>query len=205
MINLEEFVHSIHVATASAGEALIQKNLDLLERFFEPADDDDEDITHMAEIGRSDAKVEGKTLKRGEKKEPPSVDAPKLFMYGEYWGEIPILKPKMVAMQYPTVTRNGPGVQTVNVPLITLIPLSQVELREMSFSTELELSVNGDALQVSFPKRTLKAREMAEEGAKQWHGGRAKLEVKIAAMETPDGLKYIVDGYERALRAQVPG
>ncbi len=205
MINLEEFVHSIHVATASAGEALIQKNLDLLERFFEPADDDDEDITHMAEIGRSDAKVEGKTLKRGEKKEPPSDDTPKLFMHGEYGGEIPILKPKMVAMQYPTVTRNGPGIQTVNVPLITLIPLSQVELREMSFSTELELSVNGDALQVSFPKRTLKAKEMAEEGAKQGHGGKAKLEVKIAAMETPDGLKYIVDGYERALRAQVPG
>ncbi|WP_367990674.1 hypothetical protein AB2S62_18485 [Vibrio sp. NTOU-M3] len=46
---------------------------------------------------------------------------------------------------------------------------------------------------------------MAEEGAKLGNGGKAHLEVKIAAMETPDGLKYIIDGYERALRAQVPG
>ncbi|MFM2480881.1 DUF2589 domain-containing protein [Celerinatantimonas sp. YJH-8] len=205
MINLEEFVHSIHVATASAGEALIQKNLDLLERFFEPADDDDEDIAHMADIGRSDAKVEAKAGRRAPQNSPPAGEPPKKFMSHDWGGDIPILKPKMVAMQYPTVTKNGPAVQTVNVPLITLIPLSQVELQEMSFSTELDLSVNGDALQVSFPKRTLKAKEMADEGASLGNGGKAKLEVKIAAMETPDGLKYIVDGYERALRAQVPG
>lgn len=198
MINLEEFVHSIHVATASAGEALIEKNLGLLERFFEAAEEDDEDITHMAHVGRSDRKAESRSPRRSKReteRDGFSVDSE----------DIPVLRPRMVAMQYPTVTKDGPGVQTVNVPLITLIPLSQVELREMSFATELDLSVNGDALQVSFPKRTLKNQEMAEEGAKLGNGGKAHLEVKIAAMETPDGLKYIIDGYERALRAQVPG
>ncbi len=199
MINLEEFVHSIHVATASAGEALIEKKLGLLERFFEPAEDDDEDIAHMAHVGRSDRKAESRTptrAKRDTNRESFSVNSN---------DDVPVLRPKMVAMQYPTITKDGPGVQTVNVPLITLIPLSQVELREMSFATELDLSVNGDALQVSFPKRTLKNQEMADEGAKLGNGGKAHLEVKIAAMDTPDGLKYIVDGYERALRAQVPG
>lgn len=201
MINLEEFVHSIHVATASAGEALIEKNLGLLDRFFETAEDDDDDIGHMAHAGRSDRNPANRSVRRAKRDKDRdsngfSVDSDE---------DIPVLRPRMVAMQYPTVTKDGPGVQTVNVPLITLIPLSQVELKEMSFATELDLSVNGDALQVSFPKRTLKKQEMAEEGAKPGNGGKAHLEVKIAAMETPDGLKYIVDGYERALRAQVPG
>lgn len=199
MINLEEFVHSIHVATASAGEALIEKNLSLLERFFEPADEDDDGIAHMANISQSDRQVESSAPNRTNSNENNANS------FSIHDDDIPILKPRMVAMQYPTVTKQGPAVQTVNVPLITLIPLSQVELKEMHFSTELDLSVSGESLQVSFPKRTLKSQEINEEGGKVGNGGKAHLEVKIAAMETPDGLKYIVDGYERALRAQVPG
>ncbi len=168
MINLEEFVQSIHIATAAAGEALIQKNLDLIDRFFDEVDEEEAGhaIAHMASAGRSDAQVES--------------DA------------------------YSPLSRKRSSSQS-RQSLISLVPLSQVQLKEMNFSTELELSVNGDALQVSFPKRTLKSQEMAEEGANMGNGGKAKLEVKICATETPDGLKYIVDGYERALRAQVPG
>lgn len=221
MINLEEFVQSIHIATAAAGEALIQKNLDLIDRFFDEVDEEEAGhaIAHMASAGRSDAQVESDAYSPRSRKRSSSQSrqSPQRRRSddnsGDYddhdgndiYDDIKLLKPKMVAMQYPIVTKDGPGIQTVNVPLISLVPLSQVQLKEMNFSTELELSVNGDALQVSFPKRTLKSQEMAEEGANMGNGGKAKLEVKICATETPDGLKYIVDGYERALRAQVPG
>ena len=174
----------------------------MLERFFEPADDDDDGIAHMARIDQSDRKVEGSAPKLGHARSSESAK-PRSFTVDD--DDIPVLKPRMVAMQYPTLTKEGPTVQKVNVPLIILIPLSQVELKEMHFSTELDLSVSGDALQVSFPKQTLKSQELREERAKSGNGGKAHLEVKICAMETPDGLKYIVDGYERALRAQVPG
>lgn len=123
MINLEEFVHSIHVATASAGEALIQKNLDLLDRFFEIADEQDGDIVHMADIGRSDAKVEGKSPERSHsdrQEQEQNGSSIRAFGGDRPSDQIPILKPKMVAIQYPTVTQEGPSVQTVNVPLINL-------------------------------------------------------------------------------------
>lgn len=186
MINLQEFVQTIHTATAAAGEALIQKNLGLIDQFFEPVEDETE---------RSSTAPSRKASVNARSDTPiPTEESP-----------VQIMRPRMVAVQYPKTTKDGASIQTVNVPLITLVPLSQVELKEMEFSTELELSVNGEDLQVSFPKRTAKSQDLAAEGANLGNGGKAKLHVKIAAMETPDGLRYLVDGYERALRSQIPG
>jgi hypothetical protein len=186
MINLQEFVQTIHTATAAAGEALIQKNLGLIDQFFEPVEDEPE---QPASGNARKAAINSRTETQTPNEEPP----------------VQVMKPRMVAVQYPKTTKDGASIQTVNVPLITLVPLSQVELKEMEFATELELSVNGEDLQVSFPKRTAKSQDLAAEGANLGNGGKAKLEVKIAAMETPDGLRYLVDGYERALRSQIPG
>lgn len=218
MVNLEEFIQSIHSSTAAAAEALIKKNLGLIDQFFEPVDSQEasEVIARMASAGKSDAKVEAPEDTQRRVRSATGIFAEEAQLdrrpqqprrkEEDSDDELALLRPKMVALQYPLATPEGPRIQVVHVPLISLVPLSQVQLKELNFSTELDLSVHGDALQVSFPKRQAAAEDSRDnQSPSAPKGTRAQLEVKISAMETPEGLKYVVDGYERALRAQIPG
>ncbi len=244
MIDLGEFIHTIHVATASAAEALMSKNLELLESFFEDVTEavDVDEVTRMAAAGTSDTNgaVNPKATAEAIKKSADLLaEANKAVIKEGGPGNGPgdndgntggddkggnddannddannnaklksrLLKPKMVALQYPLTTKDGPRVHVVHVPLISLVPISQVQLADLKFTTELDIGLSGDTLLVSFPKAESEKGAGAGKNSdkSELKTSRASLEVAINSTTTPAGLKHLVDGFERALRAQIPG
>jgi len=52
------------------------------------------------------------------------------------------LTPKMVAIDYPQVTREGARSHTVHVPLIALAPVSNVRLQSLVFRADLDVQID---------------------------------------------------------------
>lgn len=112
-------------------------------------------------------------------------------------------KPKMVEMAFPSRTPDGMEMVTAEVPLLVLSPLNTPKVEEVKFTADLEVSTNEkNELLVSFDTKKRKGFFSSSDSEKD---GNAHLEITIKAGESPEGLKRIIEGYERALRAQIPG
>lgn len=113
-------------------------------------------------------------------------------------------RPKMVDMEFPSRTPDGIETVSVKVPLLTLSPLNTPKVEQVKFTADLEVSTNEqDELLVAFPQ-TKKPSLFSSSSANE-KSGNAHLEIIISAGEAPEGLQKIIEGYERALRAQIPG
>jgi hypothetical protein len=116
------------------------------------------------------------------------------------------LKAKTVTLQYPAYSENGEVVmKDVHVPLIALIPITMPEISEVKFRTNLELFIENDNLQVNFSPKKLPSGSGAGWGVdekSETNGG--MLEITIIPNKGTDGLNYIIDGYEKVLRGQIP-
>lgn len=112
-------------------------------------------------------------------------------------------RPKMIDMEFPSRTPKGVETVTVKVPLITLTPISSPRIAEVKFHTELEITTdeNGELL-VAFPSAKGKGFSLKGE---QRSSANTSLEITLKGNEPPEGLQKIIEGYERALRAQIPG
>lgn len=113
-------------------------------------------------------------------------------------------KPKMIDMEFPS--RSADGVETViaKVPLITLSPISSPKITQVKFSTELEITTDtaGDLL-VAFP--STKKSGLFSRSNEAGSTANTSIEITLTGNEPPEGLQTVIDGYERALRAQIPG
>lgn len=107
------------------------------------------------------------------------------------------LKAKTVALQFPENTTNGTVMRQVHVPLITLIPVSMAQVSEVKFKTNLELQIEKDALLVSFPSATPTVEGSVAPTT-------ASIEITLTPQETSEGLKKLIEGYEKLLRSQIP-
>jgi Protein of unknown function (DUF2589) len=110
------------------------------------------------------------------------------------------LKPKNVIVEYPVLTASGKlETAEVHVPLITLVPLSisQIEKAKLTVNFDLE-AVDGE-LQLTFMKQS---------GGGLFSGKpkieRNNMEITIAPIQTSEGLKLLVEGYEAILKRQIP-
>ena len=114
-------------------------------------------------------------------------------------------RPKMVAMEFPSRTHDGIKTVTANIPLIALSPISSPRIKEVKFTTELEItsSKEGEELYVSFPPANRTG--LFARGDAAASTSNAKLEITLTGHEPPEGLQKIIEGYERVLRAQIPG
>lgn len=118
------------------------------------------------------------------------------------------LKPKTVTIQYPQVTAKGVEVHDVHVPIIALIPIAMAEISEVKLKTTLELSLEDDVLLVGFPSKKNPAQKKDNKDPTEEDKSclpHSSLEITLCPSTPPDGLKKIVEGYEKALRAQIPG
>jgi hypothetical protein len=115
----------------------------------------------------------------------------------------PDYKPKMIDMEFPSRTPNGVETMNVKVPLITLTPISSPRISEVKFTTELEITTDeqGDLL-VAFPSS---GKGKSFLGGDSGNSANTSIEIVLKGHEPPEGLQKIVEGYERALRAQIPG
>lgn len=103
------------------------------------------------------------------------------------------LVPKIVELEYPTLNDAGDVTTTiVQVPLITLVPVTASKIEKATVTAEFALEVVNDELLISFPND--KPSEKATFG---------KLEIVISPQEPTDGLELIIEGYANALKRQI--
>ena len=111
-------------------------------------------------------------------------------------------RPKMVAMAFPSQGANGVESTIVNVPLITLCPISSPRIKDVKFSADLEVTTDtDDQLIVAFRPPQVKGGD----NTITKDTTNTRIEISLVGHEPPEGLQKIVEGYEKALRAQIPG
>lgn len=133
----------------------------------------------------------------------PTEDTPQTLSLSTV-GVATALKPKCVTLMYPQETATGLTDVPVTVPLISLVPISAARIQEVRFSTQLEVGMDDNgAMQVAFPSRSGSGLFGGAKSASSSH--LATLEIVLNDSTNPEGLQLLVEGYERALRAQIPG
>jgi hypothetical protein len=156
MIGFKSFVEAIHQAIAEAADVLIDKNRNLLEKYFETVTDK----------SGADNAAEGQ----------------KAF------------KPKTVLLDYPTLDEMGEVVTSqIQVPIITLIPITASQVEKATLTAEFQLSIVNDELFIDFPGAKKKDENTTT----------GKLEIVISPKETTEGFQQIIAGYEMALKRQI--
>ena len=111
------------------------------------------------------------------------------------------LVPKTVVLEFPSTDKNGKAITTpVHVPLITLVPLSNARIEKATISVEFDLKSHQnedgeDVLELTFPKQGQGPGDSTKS---------SKMELTIAPMEAPDGVKILVEEYEGVLKRQMP-
>jgi len=111
------------------------------------------------------------------------------------------LTPRMVVMRYPRETSAGPGEHKVMVPLLSLSPISNIRMSTVKLEMDLEVLESEEGLKVGFPsqKKTFFGGEKTEQNVPN-----AKVTINLSTDENPPGLKAVIEGYDKALRAQIP-
>lgn len=109
---------------------------------------------------------------------------------------------KTISLSYPVINAEGDIDKIkIDVPLITLVPISVPAIEELRFSTNLEVAIENDQLMVSFsPEPSGKVKGL-NAGGKQF----AQLDLIIKPQEKTQGLNKLIEGYEKLLRSQIPG
>ena len=210
MINIEQFINVIHSAVISANETLKQENLNLVRDYFEDTgeveemqdslDDALEQVEEALKHTRptkamldsvKEAFVNAKESLQDEGKTQRKAKSPSC------------LRAKTVTLQYPDQTSKGVVMRNVNVPLIALMPVSLPQVSEVKFKTNLEIMVDKDDLKIDFP---MKGQNMKTEGLSvDDQPTNTSIEITITPQENAEGLKRLIEGYERTLRSQIPG
>jgi hypothetical protein len=175
MINFDKLVKVIHDSAISANQAIMDENLKLIDTYFE-------NNSGELLVDNDDARAEGDF---NEKKKTKGT-----------------LKPRTIIVEFPEQTEKGVIMKKVNVPLIALIPVSVTEVSEIRFQTDLEIMIENDGLKVGFLSKTPTSR--FKRTPNQENLQTSRLEIVINPKETSKGLKSLIEGYEKVLRAQIP-
>lgn len=214
MIVFEKFIQAIHNAVLTANVALQKKNEDIIKDYFEDADGAEdlqkslnealEATTEVLEQDRPDAELYEKaedSLTKAKKALQGKSDPDD--MVAQSFGS---LQPKTVSIQYPDQTKDGLIHREVKVPLITLVPLSMSQVTEVKLHAELEVTVDSstDELMVSFPVNVPAGEDGVKDDADKSKSNLATIDITIQPHRGTPGLRKLVEGYEKVLRAQIP-
>ncbi|HKJ42090.1 MAG TPA: hypothetical protein VKA27_08335 [Sunxiuqinia sp.] len=86
----------------------------------------------------------------------------------------------------------------VHVLLITLAPVAMSQIEKAKLTANFEMQIVDGELQLNFTDRS---RSGNGRKSKTSHG---KLEITITPQESSKGLKQLIEGYENALKSQIP-
>lgn len=212
MFSFKSFIEAIQGAILSANDALMAKNLSLLNEYFEKDDDDgeiqkriDQAIENASEVIDPNTKVSKQSLENAIN----SIKALKTSLSQQDAVEQALasgdLRPKTVILNYPVSSQEGEMVnKEVHVPLITLIPIAFSKVDEVRLKADLELNLIDDELHVGLGKFSNRKKGADTEGENSQHGSVGNVEVVLKPQEMSDGMQHIVDAYEKILKAQLP-
>ncbi|MBI1264323.1 MAG: hypothetical protein GC187_06280 [Alphaproteobacteria bacterium] len=217
MISLESFVTAVKSAVHQAAHMAREQNLQMVYRFFEvreprapqpppappppgPARPQD-GLPLAARKSRSAGAAGG-----GAGGEPPAV--PPSDPEGP-----PLLTPRMVAFEYPVDTPDGPAVHTTYAPLISLVGMQALEIAEFRMVLKVHLADDGKSVSIAFPgapqtgaaARGRRSRPDGETAPALSDTEAGTIEIVLRSVDPPSGFYEIIRGYDRALRANIPG
>ena len=132
------------------------------------------------------------------------ISVPQSFIDGDAGDAVQdALRPRCVTMEYPTETAEGIQTISVSVPLIAMVPIVHSRIEEVVFRSALDVQQDEDGeVSVAFVPHPTKGGLFRRDTT---GAASTEIEIRIRGDETPDGLRKIVEGYTRALRAQIPG
>lgn len=208
MIGLDDFVKAIHDAVLAANNSLSQRNIDLFNEYFE----DSGQAAAMQESVDSALKATQDILNNPRPGRDSYLNLKKSLedtsraLGGASTGDSKNMKafnsqtfvPKTVTLEYAAITEEGVKPHYVNVPLITLIPMPSTQIAQARFKTQLEVQEEDGKLMIGFPGKT---QSTLESGATHYF---TEFEVVLEPKQETEGLKKVVEGYEKILRAQMP-
>ena len=174
----------------------------LLERLYLVADDNFTNLFFKLEdISRLSDALSDLHLVLRQFQDTPTLGKDNLLELGK-------LKPKMVTIQYPKQTSDGIKMVDLKVPLITLVPISASKIEELNMRMGLEVMMVDGKPVVQFSNASQSQQSSPPKGdgekGKDKHSPMGYLDIKITPDESPQGLKKLIEGYEKVLRAQIP-
>ncbi|MDC1882076.1 DUF2589 domain-containing protein [Bacteroides uniformis] len=105
-----------------------------------------------------------------------------------------VLNPKMINLEYPMLDSEGRVIKgEIQVPLITIVPVSATKIEKATLTAEFELSVADEEVQINFFDTTQHKSDTAY----------GKLEVVISPQDIPKGLELLISGYNNILKRQI--
>ncbi len=124
MISFKSFITTVHDAILKANDALMDKNVAILDRYFVDTVVDKKDTS--GQVLRDDKGIVQKQN---------------------------ILVPRSVLMQYPNKNEDGSlTLSEVHVPLITLVPLATSQIEKATLVADFEIELVNDEVQLNFGK-----------------------------------------------------
>ncbi|MBH0057458.1 DUF2589 domain-containing protein [Pseudoalteromonas sp. SWXJZ94C] len=200
MIKFEMLIHELHSSIKQAANEVEAQGIKHINKFFEiveipktnVTDLDDESIQKIKVfIDSNDTESALNILNNHNEKLASNNQVRR------------VLKPKTMQMAFPDKDHNGPKISYVDVPIITLTPISSTKIQEVIIKAKLEVTANEqNELLVAFPKQTQGG---IFSTSHEKSTSNVEIEIKLQGGETPEGLQKLVEGYERSLRAQIPG
>lgn len=214
MISFKSFINAIHDAILSANDSLMEKNTGLLDKFFVDTTNEDQLQATLDDALKASNQVtskKGNVTREDFTKASEAIEKARKALQAEEGdteggtdklegsAQIPgRLSPKSVVVEYPHQTENGIEFVEVHVPLITLSPMAMSHIEKATLTANFEMQIVDGELQLNFSDRS---RGGFSKKSKTSHG---KLEITITPQESSEGLKQLIEGYENALKSQIP-
>lgn len=114
------------------------------------------------------------------------------------------LVPKTVRVNYPATfdyatPDNDKEYKTIStpveVPLLTLVPLSNYNIEKATFNANFKFDVVDDQVMIDFSKNLISETEISN--------NYGKLEIVLSPQQTPEGLRSLIESYENFLKRQI--
>ena len=213
MISFKSFINAIHDAILSANDSLMEKNTGLLDKFFIDSTNEDQLQATLDDALKASSQItskKGNVTREDFTKASEAMEKAKKALQadegdteepGKHEGNAQIpgrMTPKSVVVEYPHQTENGIEFVEVHVPLITLAPVAMSQIEKATLTANFEMQIENGELQLNFSDRS---RSGFGKKSKTSHG---KLEITIMPQESSEGLKQLIEGYENALKSQIP-
>lgn len=106
-----------------------------------------------------------------------------------------VLTPIMVRMAFPRETPDGPEQHDVYVPLIVMVPMAALQLTQMEIDLDVQAVIEGEEMLIGTPIGEIQGKEERTN---------IKIRMRLDVTGMPDGAQIIIEGYSKALRAQIP-
>lgn len=204
MLSFKQFVLSIYDAILTANEALQDRYLEMLNKYFEPEDGSPPGSgsggtggtgSGTGGTGSGTGGTGGTSSGTGTGGTGSSGvgGSGAMGSGGAIQNDIPLLA-KTILLKYPYVTDDGIKDVDIQVPVLTVVPLALSQIDQMKLVTDFQMTIVNGELEISFPT--------SSSGSST---ANSQMEITFGPAEVPDGVKIILEGYDRLLRAQIPG